>query len=55
MDQLRFEKGLGYCSVSVASDRVWIFRGMGTHYFQIQLQVGILQVGAVAGHLLSLA
>jgi hypothetical protein len=54
MDQLRFEEGLGHYSVSVAPDSVWISRGMGTHYFQIQLQVGIPQVGAAAGRLLCL-
>jgi hypothetical protein len=53
MDQLRFEAGLGNYSVS-ARDSVWIFKGMGTHYFQIQLQVGIPQVDETAGRLLCL-
>lgn len=39
MDQLRFEAGLGFYSVSVAPDSVWISRGMGTHYVQIQAVV----------------
>lgn len=54
MDQLRFEEGLGHYAVSVAPDSVWISRGMGAHYFQIQLQVGIPQAGAEAGRLLCL-
>ena len=54
MDQLRFEAGLGNYSVSVAPDSVWISKGMGTHYVQIQLQIGIPQVGSVAGRLLCL-
>jgi hypothetical protein len=37
VNQLRFEAGLGHYSVSVATDSVWIFKGMGTHYFQVQL------------------
>lgn len=54
MDQLRFDAGLGNYGVSVAPDSVWICKGMGTHYFQIQLQVGIPQIGAAAGRLLCL-
>jgi hypothetical protein len=54
VDQLRFEPGLGCYSVSVAPDSVWISKGMGTHYLQVQLQVGIPQVGAAAGRLLCL-
>lgn len=54
MDQLRFDSGLGHYSVSAALDSVWIFKGMGTHYLQIQLQVGIQQVDAAAGRLLGL-
>jgi hypothetical protein len=54
VNQLRFEAGLGHYSVSVATDSVWIFKGMGTHYFQVQLQVGIPEVAAVAGRLLCL-
>ena len=49
---VRFEAGLGHYSVNVAPDSVWIFRGMGTHYFQVQLQIGIPEVGAGAGRLL---
>ncbi len=52
MNQLRFETGLGHYSVSVAPDSVWILKGMGTHYFQVQLQIGIPEVAAVAGRLL---
>lgn len=53
VNQLRFEAGLGHYSVNVAPDSVWIFRGMGTHYFQVQLQIGIPEVGAGAGRLLA--
>ena len=54
MDQLRFEPGLGYYSVSVAPDSVWISKGLGTHCLQVQLQIGIPQVDAAAGRLLCL-
>lgn len=54
MDQMRFDTGLGTYSVGVAPESVWIFKGMGTHYFQIQLEVGIPQVGEIAGRLLCL-
>lgn len=40
--------------MSVTPDSVWISKGMGTHYFQIQLQVSIPQVDAEAGRLLCL-
>jgi hypothetical protein len=54
VNQLRFEDGLGVYSVSAAPDSVMIARGMGTHYIQVQLQVGIPEVGAAAGRLLVL-
>ncbi|MGI5238786.1 hypothetical protein [Dactylosporangium sp. CA-139066] len=54
MDQLRFEAALGTYTVSVAPESIWIFKGIGTHYFQLQLEVGIPQVGAEAGRLLCL-
>jgi hypothetical protein len=54
VDQLRFDAGLGSYTVSVAPDSMWISKGMGTHYFQVQLEVGIPQVGAAAGRLLCL-
>lgn len=54
MDQMMFEAGLGSYSISVAPESVWIFKGMGTHYFQIQLEVGIPQVDEMAGRLLCL-
>jgi hypothetical protein len=54
VDQLRFELGLGHYAVSVAENTVWIHKGMGTQYFQIQLQVGIPEVGTQAGRLLCL-
>lgn len=54
MDQIRFEAGLGSYSISVAPESVGIFKGKGTHYFQIQLEVGIPQVGEMAGRLLYL-
>lgn len=54
MDQLRFDAGLGNYSISVAPDSVWISKGMGTHDLQIQVAVGIPQVGTAAGRLLCL-
>lgn len=54
MDQIIFEAGLGSYSVGVAPESVWISKGMGTHYFQIQLEVGIPRVGEMAGRLLYL-
>jgi hypothetical protein len=54
VEQLRFEEGLGYYSVSATPDSVQICKGMGTHYFQVQLQVGIPQAGPAAGRLLCL-
>lgn len=54
MDQMRFDKGLGTFSLSVAPESVSISKGMGTHYFQIQLEVGIPQVTKVSGRLLIL-
>ena len=54
MNQLRFDEGLGVYSVSATPDSVMIARGMGTHYIQVQLQVGIPEVGAAAGRLLFL-
>lgn len=41
-------------TASVAQESVWISKGMGAHYFRIQLQVGIPEVGASAGRLLCL-
>lgn len=52
MNQLRFDEGLGVYSVSAAPDSVMIAKGMGAHYIQVQLQVGIPEVGAAAGRLL---
>ena len=52
VNQLRFDDGLGVYSVSAAPDSVMIARGMGTHYIQMQLQVGIPKVGPAAGRLL---
>src|SRR5260370_25849648 len=54
VDQMRFDEGLGIISLSVAPESVWISKGMGTHYFQIQLEVGIPQVTKAAGRLLAL-
>jgi hypothetical protein len=54
VDQLTFDRGLGTYSVSVVPDSVWISKGIGTHYFQIQLEIGIPQVGKAAGRLLYL-
>jgi hypothetical protein len=51
---MRFDDGLGTYSVSVATDSVWITKGMGTHYLQIPLQIGIPQVTQAAGRLLVL-
>ncbi|WP_410634310.1 hypothetical protein [Amycolatopsis sp. cmx-4-83] len=54
MDQLKFEAGLGTYNVTVAPDSVWIHRGLGAHYFQLQLEVGVPEVGPEAGRLLML-
>jgi len=54
VNQMRFDGGLGTYSLSVAPESVWISKGMGTHYFQIQLEVGIPQVTKAAGRLLAL-
>jgi hypothetical protein len=54
VNQLRFDSGLGCYSVSAAPDSVWISKGMGTHCLQVQLQVGIPEVGESAGRLLLL-
>lgn len=54
MDQLRFDAGLGSYSVSVRPDAVAIFAGLGGHYFQMQVEVGIPEVGPEAGQLLQL-
>jgi hypothetical protein len=54
VNQLRFDSGLGCYSVSAAPDSVWISKGMGTHCLQVQLQVGIPEVGKSAGRLLLL-
>jgi hypothetical protein len=54
VDQLRFEADLGTYTLGVAAESLWISQGIGTHYFQLQLEVGIPQVGEAAGQLLSL-
>ncbi len=54
MDQLKFEAGLGTYNVNVAPESVWISKGMGTHYVQLQLEIGIPEVGTDAGRLLCL-
>ncbi|PRY35120.1 hypothetical protein [Umezawaea tangerina] len=54
MDQLKFDPGLGTYVVNVAPDSVWISKGMGAHNLQLQLEVGIPEVGVEAGRLLSL-
>lgn len=54
VDQLRFDEGLGHYAISVAPDSVGIFKGMGAHYVQVQLAVGIPPVGVAAGRLLFL-
>jgi hypothetical protein len=54
MNQLRFDAGLGKYTVSVAPESVWISKGMGAHDLQLRLEVGIPEVGAEAGQLLSL-
>jgi hypothetical protein len=54
VDQLRFDAGLGSYSISVRSDAVGIFAGLGGHYFQVQIEVGIPEVGPEAGQLLQL-
>jgi hypothetical protein len=54
VDQMRFDGELGTYSLSIAPESVWISKGMGTHYLQMQLQVGIPQVAEAAGRLLIL-
>lgn len=54
VDQLKFEAGLGTYNVTVAPDSVWIHRGLGAPYFQLQLQVGVPEVAPEAGRLLLL-
>jgi hypothetical protein len=52
--QLRFAAGLGTYNLNVSPDTVSIFKGMGTHYVHLQLQVGIPEIGEDAGQLLCL-
>jgi hypothetical protein len=54
VEQLRFDVPLGTCNVSVAPESIGIFKGMGTHYLQLQIQVGIPGLGPEAGRLLYL-
>ncbi|MCU1685187.1 MAG: hypothetical protein JWQ81_5926 [Amycolatopsis sp.] len=54
MDQLKFDPGLGTYSVNVAPESLWISKGMGAPYFQLQLEVGIPEIGEKAGQLLYL-
>lgn len=54
MQQLRFDTALGIYSVTVAPESVGIFQGMGTHFLQLQLDVGIPEVNEEAGQLLCL-
>ena len=54
MNQLTFGDGLGVYTVNAAPESVWLQKGMGTHYFQIQLEIGIPQVTQEAGRLLYL-
>ncbi|WP_328524332.1 hypothetical protein [Kribbella sp. NBC_00359] len=54
MDQLRFDDQLGIYSVSVAPESIGILKGMGTHCLQLQIAVGIPELGPDAGRLLYL-
>jgi hypothetical protein len=54
LDQLKFDTGLGVYTVSVAPDSVWVHRGLGSHYFRLQLEVGVPEIGPEAGQLLML-
>jgi hypothetical protein len=54
VDQLKFEVGLGTYGVAVAPESVWVHKGVGTHFLQLQLQVGVPEVGPAAGRLLVL-
>jgi hypothetical protein len=54
VNQLTFGESLGVYTVSVAPESVWLQKGIGTHYFQIQLEVGIPLVTPEAGRLLYL-
>jgi hypothetical protein len=54
VNQLKFDEGLGTYAISFAPESVWISEGMGTHRLQIQLEIGIPEVGTEAGQLLAL-
>ncbi|HEY3558874.1 MAG TPA: hypothetical protein VGL05_15490 [Kribbella sp.] len=54
MQQLRFDSPLGIYSVTVAPESVSIMQGLGTHYLQVQLNVGIPETDSAAGQLLYL-
>lgn len=54
VNQLRFGGSLGIYTVSVAPESVSIIKGMGTHYLQLQLEIGVPQVTEEAGRLLCL-
>ncbi|MFI5736143.1 hypothetical protein ACIA49_38875 [Kribbella sp. NPDC051587] len=49
-----FDSPLGTYSVAVAPESIWIHQGMGTHYLQLQLDIGVPEVGTEAGRLLCL-
>lgn len=55
VDQLRFDSGLGVYAVSVEPEQVLIMPGLGSHVFQIPLEVAIPEVDPQrAGQLLAL-
>jgi hypothetical protein len=55
VDQLRFDSGLGMYAVSVEPDQVLIMPGLGSHVFQIPLEVAVPEVDPLrAGQLLAL-
>ena len=55
VDQLRFDSGLGMYAVSVEAEQVLITSSLGSHVFQIPLEVAIPEVAPQrAGQLLTL-
>ncbi|MBC3844654.1 hypothetical protein GXW82_44115 [Streptacidiphilus sp. 4-A2] len=48
MNELRFE-GAGKYAVDVQTDSLWIHKGMGTHWLEVQLAVTAPRAGPAAG------
>lgn len=54
MNQLTFDEGLGAYTVSVNPDAIALQPGIGGHYLQVKLEVGIPELQPQAGRLLTL-